>query len=137
MLGAALVLLGPLGCTRSSQHGRAAGAPAAAGAAAAMACATRIDYGTGWIHPAGHAASFDITDGVVTWDRICHDDGANSYALLSNGWKPYFSGNRACSLRLDYPGCGVYANPVVPEGCADPGVVRDGNRWIVACTSGN
>ena len=100
-------------------------------------CTTRIDYGSAWIHPSGHSASFDVTDGVVTWDRTCHDDGANSYATLSNGWKPYFTGNGACALTLDYASCGVYANPVIPEGCADPGVVRDGNRWIVACTSGN
>src|SRR5512135_827860 len=89
-----------------------------AGGDLAAPCTTRIDYGGAWIHPAGHASSFDVTDGVVTWDRTCHDDGANSYAQLSNGWKPYFTGNGACSLTLDYGSCGVYANPVIPQGCA-------------------
>ena len=109
----------------------------AAGADLAPPCTTRIDYGSAWIHAANHPASFDVADGVVTWDRVCHDDGANSYALLSNGWKPYFTGNDACSLTLDYGACGVYANPVIPDGCADPGVLFDGSRYVVACTSGN
>jgi len=113
------------------------GGDLAPGADLAQPCTTRIDYGSAWIHAANHPASFDVTDGVVSWDRVCHDDGANSYALLSNGWKPYFTGNDACSLTLDYSACGVYANPVLPDGCADPGVLRDGGRYIVACTSGN
>jgi beta-xylosidase len=28
-------------------------------------------------------------------------------------------------------------NAVVPEGCADPGVLRDGSRYVLACTSNN
>ncbi|HEX6835914.1 MAG TPA: family 43 glycosylhydrolase, partial [Polyangia bacterium] len=121
----------------AATDGGAGAADLAPGGDMTPPCTTRIDYGSAWIHPAGHASSFDVTDGVVTWDRTCHDDGANSYAQLSNGWKPYFTGNGACSLTLDYGSCGVYANPVIPQGCADPGVVRDGSRWIVACTSGN
>src|SRR5947209_17732142 len=64
-------------------------------------CSTRITYGSAWIHGANHPASSDDAAGLVTWDGACVDDGANSYALLSNGWKPYFSGNGACVLALD------------------------------------
>src|SRR3954464_901786 len=132
-----LCLVAALGCGSAAQHGDAAvpaddagagedggsadgGAGSDGGADAAMPCTTRIDYGASWIHAANHPASFDVADGVVTWDRVCHDDGGNSYALLSNGWKPYFTGNAACSVTFDYPSCGVYANPVLPTGCADP-----------------
>jgi len=155
-----LLILALCGCGSNAQHGADSGMPppdddggvitdggdsdgASSGGGGgrgdmAMACATRVDYGAAWIHAANHPASFDVADGVVTWDRVCHDDGANSYAQLSNGWKPYFTGNGACALTLEYvASCGVYANPVMPQGCADPGVVHDGSRWIVACTSGN
>src|SRR4051812_24591837 len=57
----------------------------------ALACATRISYGRSWIHPAQHPDATDLADGRVSWDGACTDDGANSYALLSNGWKPYFA----------------------------------------------
>jgi arabinan endo-1,5-alpha-L-arabinosidase len=175
-------------------------------------CATKLSYGTSWIAPAGHAERFDIVDANVTWDGTCTNDGANSYATLSNGWKPYFTGNSGCAIALDHSaGCGgpstcdtrityastwikaanhttqyddvtgrvfwdgacratgtdsyatlsngwqphfdganscgismrwsecggLYTNSVMMAGCADPGVVRDGDRYIVACTSGN
>lgn len=67
----------------------------------AAACTTRITYGAAWIAPAGHAAQFDEVAGSVTWDGTCHDDGANSYAQLANGFKPYFAGHSACILALD------------------------------------
>ena len=31
--------------------------------------------------------------------------GANSYAVLSNGWKPYFAGHNACIMAFDHTGC--------------------------------
>ncbi|HTQ46227.1 MAG TPA: hypothetical protein VMI75_25905, partial [Polyangiaceae bacterium] len=88
----------------SADHGDAAHAEASA------PCTTRVTYGSAWIHPSNHPASFDDATGKVTWDGTCIDDGANSYALLSNGWKPYFQGNGACIMALDYAdSCGVPA----------------------------
>ncbi|MFL5355967.1 glycoside hydrolase family 43 protein [Archangium sp.] len=68
---------------------------------AALACTTRITYGNAWIHGAGHPDMFDVADGSVTWDGRCVNEGTNSYAVLSNGWKPYFTGNNACVLAMD------------------------------------
>src|SRR5580765_3637087 len=68
---------------------------------AAGPCTTRVEYGAAWIHGGNHPDDFDVADGVVTWDGTCTDDGQNSYALLSNGWKPYFSGHSACIIALD------------------------------------
>ena len=70
------------GAPDAAQSGGRATATAMAAATAAgdmtPPCTTRIDYGSAWIHAAGHPASFDVTAGVVSWDRVCHDDGANS-----------------------------------------------------------
>ncbi|MEO8797945.1 MAG: glycoside hydrolase family 43 protein, partial [Polyangiaceae bacterium] len=65
---------------------------------------TRISYGNGWIHGASHTAQYDDADGLVTWDGKCTPDGANSYAVLSNGFKPYFAGHDACVIALDTKG---------------------------------
>ncbi len=171
-------------------------------------CTTRISYGAAWLHPPNHPASFDDESGLVTWDGACVDDGPSSYAVLSNGFKPYFSGHSACIIALDsssacaapqpcatrvtygaswlpppnhstsyddvpgrlysdgichgaiyadlsngwqphfnpgacplsfrYTQCGgLYTNPVIPTDCPDPGVTRDGNQWVLTCTSGN
>jgi GH43 family beta-xylosidase len=184
--------------------------------AEADACSTTIAYGAAWIHGAGHPGSSDVVPGLVTWDGACVDEGPSSYALLSNGFKPYFTGHSACVLALDSAGCagvppgcatrltygaswnrapghpldyddvadralwdglcssdgaggafatlsngwsphfandggppacalsvrytqcgGIYTNPVVPVDCADPGVLHDGSRYVMACTSGN
>jgi hypothetical protein len=176
---------------------------------ATAACSTVITYGDSWIHPDGHPAATDTADGVVTWDGACVEAGANSYAVLSNGWRPYFTGH-TCAIALDHPGCavtsacttrvsygaawiaapnhpaayddipgrvfwtgtcsaagsdsvaqlsngwaphftgsgtcamgfrwegcgGAYENAVLPTGCADPGVTRAGNRYLMTCTSG-
>lgn len=64
-------------------------------------CTTRIQYGAAWIHGTSHPDDFDVATGSVTWDGTCTDDGANSYALFSNGWKPYFSGHSACIVAFD------------------------------------
>lgn len=64
-------------------------------------CATTISYGSAWLHPSGHPDSFDTTSGLVTWDGSCTTSGSNSFATLSNGWKPYFTGTFACTMALD------------------------------------
>jgi arabinan endo-1,5-alpha-L-arabinosidase len=162
------------------------------------ACTTRISYGSAWIAPANHTDRYDDINADVTWDGTCIDDGANSYAMLSNGFKPYFTGHSACELALDHScggtcatritygsdwipapnhpaqyddvagrvfpaggctlsngwapaftggGCelslrwndcgGLYQNPVMPTGCADPGVYYENGSYIMSCTSGN
>ncbi|HUS29640.1 MAG TPA: glycoside hydrolase family 43 protein [Kofleriaceae bacterium] len=78
-----------------------------AGPPDASTCTTRITYASTWMKPDGHVGSTDVVDGVVEWDGTCTDDGANSYATLSNGWKPYFSGKQACAIALDYSECRV------------------------------
>jgi GH43 family beta-xylosidase len=101
-------------------------------------CTTRVTYGTGWMHPANHAAQYDDPHGRVFWDGGCANNGANSFGTLSNGWAPYFSGSNACEMSFRWTNCGgLYVNPVLTHGCADPGVVRDGDHYIMSCTSGN
>jgi arabinan endo-1,5-alpha-L-arabinosidase len=69
-------------------------------------CATKISYGDSWLAPTGHGDRFDTIMGEVTWDGVCVDDGASSYAMLSNGFKPYFAGHSACVLAFDEtPAC--------------------------------
>ncbi len=181
-------------------------------AAAAAPCTTRITYGSAWLRPNGHAASYDDVAGRVTWDGVCHSDGGNSFAVLSNGWRPYFRGASACIIALDARGTcagaptacttrvtygprwlkahpaiyddvpgvvtwdgacraqpngqssatlsngwtphfqggnacaislrhqqcgGLFANPTVASDCPDPGVVKDGSRYVMACTGGD
>ncbi len=73
-------------------------------------CTTRVQYGAAWIRPANHPDDFDVVDGPVTWDGSCTDDGQSSFATLSNGWKPYFSGSSACIVALDQAAsCGAPA----------------------------
>ncbi len=68
---------------------------------ASAPCTTRIQYGAAWIRGQNHPTDFDVADSLVTWDGTCTDDGANSYATLSNGWKPYFSGHSSCIMAFD------------------------------------
>jgi beta-xylosidase len=163
------------------------------------------------MHPATHPAQYDDTTGIVTWDGACTFDGTNSYATLSNGWKPYFNGHGPCTFAIDsncagapascgtrvgygdtwqpapnhsmpyhddvggrvtwdgncygittsanqgrlsndwtptftgacelafgYSQCGgLYENPVVPVGCPDPGVIFDGQQYVMGCTGGS
>jgi len=73
-------------------------------------CATRISYGSAWIRPGNHTGdSFDRVSGIVTWDGSCKADmSGNSFAELSNGWKPYFSGRNSCVIAIDLEGnCGT------------------------------
>lgn len=67
-------------------------------------CMTRITYGSRWIHGPDHPAQHDDVAGLVTWDGVCHRDGANSYVVLSNGWRPYFEGPTSCIVALDASG---------------------------------
>jgi len=171
-------LLAAAACGGNASHAT----PDAVGSDAAV-CTTRISYGSAWIAPANHTTNYDDVNANVTWDGTCTDDGANSYATLSNGFKPYFTGHSACEIALDHScgtncstrityggdwipapnhpaqyddvdgrvfpsggcklsngwapaftggGCelslrwndcgGLYQNPVMPAGCADPGV---------------
>lgn len=101
-------------------------------------CTTRVTYGPAWIPPANHANSYDDVSGRVFSDGTCHATGANSYANLSNGWTPNFTGASSCRLSFEYRQCGgLYANAVIPTDCPDPGVLHDGNRYVLACTSGD
>lgn len=91
-------------------------------------CTTRVRYGPAWIPAPNHPNYWDDVDGRVYSDGACK---------LSNGWMPQFNGND-CDVSFAYHECGgLYANPVVPFDCPDPGVVRDASQWIMACTSGN
>ena len=67
-------------------------------------CTTTITYGSAWLHGANHPSQVDVVAGDVTWDGTCIDSGANSYAVLSNGWTPNFQGNGACIIAIDYAG---------------------------------
>ncbi|MFT3698007.1 MAG: glycoside hydrolase family 43 protein [Kofleriaceae bacterium] len=92
-------------------------------------CSTRITYGATWI--SAHPAQFDDVMGEVTWDGTCTDDGANSYATLSNGFKPYFTGHSSCVIALDEtPAC---AN-VAPK-CATR--ITYGTGWLPAANHPN
>jgi GH43 family beta-xylosidase len=101
-------------------------------------CTTRITYGPSWMRAPGHATSYDDVPSAVLWSGVCHASGAQSFAQLSNGWTPYFSGANGCDLAFRYEQCGgLYTNPVVANDCPDPGVLRDGAQYVMACTSGN
>ncbi|ATB29261.1 glycoside hydrolase family 43 protein [Melittangium boletus] len=103
--------------------------------AGAQKCSTRVTYGPKWIHSG--SGTFDDVGGRVFWNRSCVNEGSNSYAQLSNGWKPYFTGANGCAMTFRYTGCGgLYLNPVFSGGCADPGVIFDGGKYIAVCTSG-
>jgi hypothetical protein len=68
----------------------------------------------------------------------CGADGNESYASLSNGWEPHFTGMGACGLSFEYTRCGgLYANPVIPTDCPDPGVLRTSDGYVLSCTSGD
>ena len=76
------------------------------GCAPPPSCGTRITYASKWIHPSGHPAQYDDVGDRVTWDGVCHVAGSNSYAVLSNGWAPYFTGTTTCAMAFAYVGCG-------------------------------
>jgi GH43 family beta-xylosidase len=99
-------------------------------------CTTRVTYGSAWLPPPNHPSSYDDIVGRVFSDGSCHASGSNSFADLSNGWTPTFSGTAGCSLSFEYTQCGgLYANPVIPTNCPDPGVLYDGDRYVLTCTS--
>ena len=102
------------------------------------ACETRVTYGPTWKAAPNHPARYDDIAESLLWSGICSNDGADSFARLSNGWTPYFSGSNACDLSFRHTQCGgLYANPVLDVDCPDPGVVHDGTSYVMACTSGN
>jgi hypothetical protein len=84
-----------------------AGQDAGPDAGGQYVCATRVIYGPAWFHPEGHPHDYDDTTGHVTWDGLCQNDGVNSFAVLSNGWKPFFMGLSSCSIMFQYTYCPV------------------------------
>ncbi|MCB9604074.1 MAG: family 43 glycosylhydrolase [Sandaracinus sp.] len=88
-------------------------------------CVTRITYGNAWIRGGDHPASHDDASGVVTWDGVCVDEGANSYATLSNGWRPYFRGHGACVIAFDARGA---CEPAPAPSCRTR--ITYGDAWI-------
>ncbi len=113
-------------------------ASGACGASVPASCTTRISYGSAWLAPANHPNAYDDVTGRVFSDGVCHASGAQSYANLSNGWTPTFSGTSGCRLSFEYRQCGgLYANPVIPTDCPDPGVLHDGSTYVLTCTSGD
>jgi GH43 family beta-xylosidase len=104
----------------------------------AAECRTRITYGDSWLPPPDHPARYDEVAGAVTWNGECPPtSGGNSSGRLSNGWVPHFAGSSACAMSFRHTQCGgLYANPVIPLDCPDPGVLRDGDRYVLTCTGG-
>jgi len=124
------VFAGHSGCELALDHSLAC--------ASAGTCSTRITYGSAWLPPANHPAQYDDVAGRVFASGTCTDSGSNSYIDLSNGWQPHFAGTGACALSVRWDECGgLYWNPVTMESCPDPGVYKDGNRYVMSCTSGN
>lgn len=104
---------------------------------APTACATRVSYGPAWKPGPNHPAFHDDVAGVLTWDGVCHASGGESYATLSNGWTPYFSGSAGCDLSFRHTQCGgLFANPVVGSDCPDPGVLEEAGTFYMVCTPG-
>ncbi|MDP3155574.1 MAG: glycoside hydrolase family 43 protein [Archangium sp.] len=102
----------------------------------APACSTRISYGDTWLAAPNHPNSYDDVGGRVTFDGLCRANGSASVAQLSNGWAPNFTGSNACEIAMRYTQCGgLYTNPVVATDCPDPGVMKDGDTYYMACTS--
>lgn len=100
-------------------------------------CMTRVSYGPSWIPAPNHPASHDDVGGVLTWDGVCHASGGQSWALLSNGWTPHFSGSDSCDLAFRHTQCGgLFQNPVVSKDCPDPGVLETGGTYYMVCTPG-
>ncbi|HEY3448545.1 MAG TPA: glycoside hydrolase family 43 protein [Myxococcales bacterium] len=90
-------------------------------------CLTRVTYGAAWFKPSGHPDDFDDAQGVVTWDGSCAQDAAgNSFATLSNGWKPFFQGRSGCVLALDQRG----SCPAPAPACSTR--IGYGDTWLPA-----
>jgi arabinan endo-1,5-alpha-L-arabinosidase len=114
LVGSIVILAAPLAACDaphpSASMVDSAVAPAVDAPAPAV-CSTKISYGKAWLAPSGHVDRFDTIMGEVSWDGVCVDDGANSYAMLSNGFKPYFAGHSACILAFDQTSACLSAAP--------------------------
>lgn len=105
--------------------------------AAPTSCQTRISYGDTWFRAPSHPNDYDDVNETVTWDGVCRASGSDGQAVLSNGWAPTFNGAGNCEIALRYRQCGgLYENAVVPTDCPDPGVLKNGNTYYMACTGG-
>ena len=101
-------------------------------------CRTRITYGPRWLAPEGRTTRADVVSGKVTWNGECRSAGTNSAGNLSNGWVPHFEGADGCAMSFSHEQCGgLYTNPVIPSGCADPGVLEVDDTYYVVCTGGS
>lgn len=102
------------------------------------ACNTRMTYASAWLHPDSHSSQYDDVSGVVSWSGECDNvSGGRSRARLSSGGAPHFAGSNACGVSFRYRQCGgLYNNPVVDVDCPDPGVARNGDGYVMACTGG-
>jgi arabinan endo-1,5-alpha-L-arabinosidase len=107
--------------------------------ASAGGCTTKVTYGANWLAPAGHPDTYDLVNGRVFADGVCHASGADAYEALSNGWQPHFQeASGPCPLSFEYTQCGgLYENPVIPTDCPDPGVLYDDGQYVLVCTSGD
>ncbi len=121
----------PDGCTPATCSGGTCGTTSActggsscSGTTCVLPCVTTITYGNAWIHPSGHPGNTDTPAGEVTWDGTCTTSGSNSYAVLSNGWMPYFTGTSACIMALDESAsCANSGTPCTTQ-------VTYGSAWI-------
>lgn len=100
-------------------------------------CQTRITYGSKWKSPPNRTNAYDDVNSAISWDGTCTTSGNESFATLSNGWKPYFTGKQSCDISIRYLQCGgLFSNPVLSNNCPDPGVYKDGNTYYMVCTGG-
>lgn len=112
--------------------------PSAACSPSPAKCTTRVTYGSAWMRPTGHTAQYDDIAGRVFGSGTCTASSSSSYEDLSNGFQPHFTGTNSCELSFEYSGCGgLYQNPVIPTDCPDPGVLYDGSKYVLSCTSGD
>lgn len=101
------------------------GSASTGGGSATQPCTTRITYGSNWIHGTNHPNDSDDVSGAVTWDGVCTPDGSgNSYATLSNGWTPYFTGNSGCIIAID---SSASCTPAPPASCQTR--ISYGSTW--------
>jgi arabinan endo-1,5-alpha-L-arabinosidase len=92
---------GALSSSSSTTIAASGGSRGSGGSGGSAPCTTRVSYGDRWIRPDNHPNDFDDASGEVSWDGACTNDGKNSFAVLSNGWKPYFKGHFGCVIALD------------------------------------
>jgi beta-xylosidase len=100
-------------------------------------CQTTIRYGLSWIPAEDHPAYEDRVAGEVYASGDCEEAGGAWRRELSNGWLPHYSA-AGCPMTFAWEQCGgLYTNPIIPEDCPDPGVLRLEGRDLLVCTGGD